>query len=121
MSAATPRPTGSTGSTGSTGPSGTPAPKEPFSYVSQERGLLTLKIREPLLMGLFFLALTVVGVIFFLMVKKGADQGDPAAMPVAYLILAIFGGLGVIGMAIAAVRWRWKRQYVRVMGRSPWA
>ena len=37
------------------------------------------------------------------MVKKGADQGDQGAMPVAYLILAIFGGLGVIGMAIAAV------------------
>ena len=115
MSAATPRPTGPGSATGST------APKEPFSYVSQERGLLTLKIREPLLMGLFFLALTVVGVIFFLMVKKGADQGDPGAMPVPYLILAIFGGLGVIGMAIAAVRWRWKREYVRVMGRSPWA
>ena len=118
MSAATPGPTGPTGPGNATG---TTAPKEPFSYVSQERGLLTLKIREPLLMGLFFLALTVVGVIFFFMVKKGADQGDPGAMPVAYLILAIFGGLGVIGMAIAAVRWRWKREYVRVMGRSPWA
>ena len=54
-------------------------PREPFSDASQERGLLTLKIREPLLMGLFFLALTVVGVIFFFMVKKGADQGDPSA------------------------------------------
>ena len=54
-------------------------------------------------MGLFFLAFTVVGVIFFLMVKKGADQGAEGAMGVAYLILAIFGGLGVIGMAIAAV------------------
>ena len=115
MSGATPRPTGPSS------PTGTSAPKEPFSYVSQERGLLTLKIREPLLMGLFFLALAVVGVIFFFMVKEGADQGAEGAMGVAYLILAIFAGLGVIGMAIAAVRWRWKREYVRVMGRSPWA
>ena len=96
-------------------------PREPFAYVSQDRGLLTLKIREPVLMGLFFLAFTVVGVIFFFMVKKGADQGAEGAMAVAYLILAIFGGLGVVGMAIAATRWRWKREYVRVMGRSPWA
>ena len=118
MSSPTPRQTDPTDSTDPTGP--TP-PKEPFAYVSQERGLLTLKIREPLLMGLFFLAFTVVGVIFFLMVKKGADQGAEGAMGVAYLILAIFGGLGVVGMAIAAVRWRWKREYVRVMGRSPWA
>jgi len=102
-------------------PTGATPPKEPFAYVSQDRGLLTLKIREPILMGLFFLAFTVVGVIFFLMVKKGADQGAEGAMGVAYLILAIFGGLGVVGMAIAAVRWRWKREYVRVMGRSPWA
>ncbi len=101
---------------------GTPTPpEEPFAYVSQNRGLLTLKIREPLLMGLFFLALTVVGVIFFLQVKKGADAGAEGAMGVAWLILAIFGGLGVIGMGIAAVRWRWKREYERVMGRSPWA
>ena len=118
MSAPTPRPTDPIDPTDPTGPR---PPKEPFSYVSQERGLLTLKIREPLLMGLFFLALTVVGVIFFFMVKKGADQGAEGAMGVAYLILAIFGGLGVIGMGIAAVRWRWKREYVRVMGRSPWA
>lgn len=96
-------------------------PKEPFAYVSQERGLLTLKIREPALMFVFFLALTVLGVVFFLQVKKGADQGAEGAMGVAYLILGIFGVLGVIGMAIAASRWRWKREYVRVMGRSPWA
>ena len=103
-------------------------PKEPFAYVSQERGLLTLKIREPILMGLFFLAFTFVhvvlvfttGVVFFLQVKKGADQGAEGAMGVAFLILAVFGGLGVIGMAIAAARWRWKREYVRIMGRSPW-
>ncbi|MFM6847974.1 MAG: hypothetical protein ACKOVB_02600 [Terrabacter sp.] len=96
-------------------------PREPFAYVSQDRGLLTLKIREPALMFVFFLALTVLGVIFFLQVKKGADQGAEGAMGVAYLILGIFGGLGVIGMVIAAVRWRWKREYVRVTGRSPWA
>ncbi|MGO4599276.1 hypothetical protein [Terrabacter sp. 2RAF25] len=96
-------------------------PKEPFAYVSQERGLLTLKIREPALMFVFFLALTVLGVIFFLQVKKGADEGAAGAMGVAYLILGIFGVLGVVGMVIAAARWRWKREYVRVMGRSPWA
>ncbi|CAN7482840.1 hypothetical protein LJR027_003113 [Terrabacter sp. LjRoot27] len=112
MSAPTPR---------QTDPAGPTPPKEPFSYVSQERGLLTLKIREPALMFVFFLAFTVVGVIFFFMVKKGADQGAEGAMGVAFLILAIFGILGVVGMAIAAVRWRWKREYVRVMGRSPWA
>jgi len=100
---------------------GVQPPKEPFAYVSQERGLLTLKIREPLAMGLFFLAFTVVGIIFFFMGKTGAAQGAEGAMGVAYLTLAIFGGLGVIGMAIAAARWRWKREYVRVMGRSPWA
>lgn len=111
MSSPTPRPST---------PAGVQPPKEPFAYVSQDRGLLTLKIREPLVMGLFFLAFTVVGVVFFLMVKKGADPGDAGAAGVAYLILAIFGGLGVIGMAIAAARWRWKREYVRVMGRSPW-
>ncbi|MBW8729999.1 MAG: hypothetical protein JF622_03155, partial [Terrabacter sp.] len=59
MSAPTPRQTDPTGQT---------PPKEPFSYVSQQRGLLTLKIREPALMFVFFLAFTVVGVIFFSMV-----------------------------------------------------
>lgn len=102
------------------GPTGVQPPREPFAYVSQERGLLTLKIREPLVMGLFFLAFTVVGVVFFLMVRKGADPGDAGAAGVSYLILAVFGGLGVIGMGIAAARWRWKREYLRVMGRSPW-
>jgi protein-S-isoprenylcysteine O-methyltransferase Ste14 len=96
-------------------------PKEPFSYVSQDRGLLTLKIREPALMALFFLAFIVLGIVFFLMVKKGADQGAEGAMGVAYLILAIFGGLGLVGLGIAVRRWAWKREYVRVMGRSPWS
>lgn len=112
MSSPTPRPST---------PADAQPPREPFAYVSQDRGLLTLKIREPLAMGLFFLAFTVVGIVFFLVVRKDADQGAEGAMGVAYLILAIFGGLGVIGMAIAAARWRWKREYVRVMGRSPWA
>lgn len=102
-------------------PAGAQPPKEPFAYVSQDRGLLTLKIREPIVMGLFFLAFTVVGIVFFFMVKKAADQGAEGAMGVAYLILAIFGGLGLVGMGIAVARWRWKREYVRVMGRSPWS
>jgi protein-S-isoprenylcysteine O-methyltransferase Ste14 len=103
-----------------TGAGPTP-PKEPFSYVSQDRGLLTLKIREPALMALFFLAFIVVGVIFFLMLKKQADAGADGALNVGYLILVIFGGLGLVGVGIALRRWAWKREYVRVMGRSPWS
>jgi hypothetical protein len=121
MSTPAHRPDGSSQAAAAPGAGDPTPPREPFAYVSQDRGLLTLKIREPALMFVFFLGLTVLGVIFFLQVKKGADQGAEGALGVAYLILGIFGVLGVIGMVIAAVRWRWKREYVRVMGRSPWA
>jgi hypothetical protein len=107
--------------TASAAPGGPTPPREPFSYVSQERGLLTLKIREPALMAIFFLAFIVVGIVFFLMLKKQADAGADGAMNVGYLILAIFGGLGLVGLGIALRRWAWKREYVRVMGRSPWS
>jgi hypothetical protein len=102
------------------GPQPTP-PKEPFAYVSQERGLLTLKIREPAAMAVFFLVFIGAGIVFFLLCKQGADRGDQGALAVGYLILAIFGGLGLIGFGIAVRRWRWKQEYIRVMGRSPWA
>ena len=107
---------------GTNGPGTRPTPpKEPFAYVSQERGLLTLKIREPALMAIFFLAFIVVGIVFFLMLKKQADAGADGALNVGYLLLAIFCGGGLVGLGIALRRWAWKREYVRVMGRSPWS
>ena len=95
-------------------------PKEPFSYVSQDRGLLTLKIREPAAMAVFFLLFIVVGVVFFFLARQGVESGAEGAGTAAVLILAVFGVLGLVGLGIALARWRWKREYVRVMGRSPW-
>ena len=102
-------------------PSSPTPPKEPFAYVSAQRGLLTLKIREPWIMLLFFAAFFAVGIVFFLMAKRGADAGAQGAFAVSVLILVVFCGLGVIGMVIALVRLRWKSEYVRVMRRSPWS
>lgn len=96
-------------------------PKEPFAYVSAQRGLLTLKIREPWMMLVFFTAFFAVGIVFFFMARRGADTGAEGAMEASLLILVVFCGLGVIGMVIALLRLRWKAEYVRVMGHSPWA
>jgi len=100
---------------------GVTPPKEPFAYISQDRGLLTLKIREPALMALFFTAFVVVGVGFFIVLEKQADAGAEGALGLGYLVLAIFGGVGLVGLGIALRRWAWKREYVGVMGRSPWS
>ncbi len=96
-------------------------PREPFSYVSQDRGLLTLKIREPAVMAVFFALFIAVGVVFFLLARQGVETGAEGASTAATLILVVFGVIGLIGLGIALVRWRWKREYVRVMGRSPWS
>ncbi|MEO6996635.1 MAG: hypothetical protein ABI112_00955 [Terracoccus sp.] len=95
-------------------------PREPFASISKQGGLFAVGIREPWMMLLFFAVFFVVGIVFFRMAKSGSDSGAEGAMAVSVLILVVFCGLGVVGMVIAAVRLRWKAEYVRVMGRSPW-
>lgn len=96
-------------------------PKEPFASISAQRGLFSVGIREPWMMFVFFAAFFAVGIVFYFMAKRGADAGAEGAMAVSLLILVVFCGLGIIGMVIAFLRLRWKAEYVRVMGRSPWS
>ncbi|MEO6956735.1 MAG: hypothetical protein ABI137_08335 [Antricoccus sp.] len=96
-------------------------PKEPFAYISKPGGLFNISIREPWIMAAFFFCFIVAGIVFFGMARKGVAEGADGAALTSYLILAVFVGIGAIGLVIALVRWRWKRAYVRLVGHSPWA
>lgn len=97
----------------------TTPPKEPFPV--PEGGIFIGQIREPWVMTLFFAVVAGAGVAFFLACKKAADGGAQGALGAGLALLGMFGVVGLMGIAVGVVRWRWKREYVRVMGRSPWA
>ncbi|GAA2743859.1 hypothetical protein GCM10009868_19290 [Terrabacter aerolatus] len=97
---------------------GTP-PKEPFPV--PEGGLFIGQIREPWVMTVFFAVIAVAGVVLFVVCKKAADGGAQGALGAGWALLAMFGAVGLLGIVVGIRRWRWKHEYVRVMGRSPWA
>ena len=99
--------------------SGATPPKEPFPV--PEGGLFIGQIREPWVMTVFFAVIATAGVVFFVVCKKAADGGAAGALGAGWGLLAMFGAVGLLGMFVGIRRWRWKREYVRVMGRSPWA
>lgn len=96
-------------------------PPEPFAYLSRQGRFVTLAIREPVAMLAFFAVFFGIGVILFLVTLQGVNQGAEGALMAAVVLLVGFCGLGLVGMVIAWVRLRWKRDYVRVMGHSPWS
>lgn len=92
-------------------------PEEPFAYLSNNPGYT---VRSPL--GTIVVYAVFVGfgawlTTSSLMEYPRARDGWLLAMAVVGAI-SMAGGIYVVYMSFR--RWQWKREYERVMGRSPW-
>jgi hypothetical protein len=76
-------------------------------------------LKEPAAMIVFYSAFSAVGVVFFMLTKKGIDSGAEGALMAGIVMLVAFCGLGLVGVGIGVRRLQWKRTYVDIMGHSP--
>lgn len=92
-------------------------PDEPFAYMSTNP---YWGIRSPLLLTVFFVGFTVAGlwlVAMGLLQRFPLGEGPHLGPIVGGLLWA---AIGVAATYVGFRRMRWKREYERVMGRSPW-
>ncbi len=89
-------------------------PKEPFAYMSGGQSPIP-KIRTPVLELLLGMAIVIFGIYFpvdALVQHSGLGAG--------FFLFVMFAAVGGLGAHVGWRRLLWKREYTRMMGRTPW-
>lgn len=92
-------------------------PQEPFPHLTNHP---SWGIRSPTFFALFFTGVALCGLwVIYSGATEYARSGDGAALFMAIAAVLLVAG-GAINTYMGVRRWQWKREYERVMGRSPW-
>jgi hypothetical protein len=97
--------------------SGIEPPPEPFAYMKTNP---YWGIRSPAITMGFFFVIVLVGVW---LAGMGVLQRFPLGSGIHWAPIVggiLWAAMGAGGTYVGIRRWRWKREYERVMGRSPW-
>lgn len=92
-------------------------PQEPFPHLTNHP---SWGIRSPTFFALFFTGFALFGLwVMYSGAMEYARSGDGAALVMAIAAVLLVAA-GAINTYMGVRRWQWKREYERVMGRSPW-